>query len=483
MLFSLIIGLLLAVPLPSTINAELGETYGAALSADQQTIYFTGLNRRDNLGFEDIFYSTRNSQGEWTPARLVKGVNTRYTNEAPMTVYGRTMLLFREGRFMVSQKTRNGWSEPTPLNSILSISSWQADAMLTRDGQAMLFAAYERDEDNPPSINLYVARKDANGKWTKPVSLGPAINTAHTERSPYLHPDGKTLYFCSDRDGGYGGLDVWCTTRLNEHSWTEWSKPVNLGPTINSEFSECWYKISNDGTYAIYAVKGNGVHRLYQTELPQAVRPAPIASIAGRLINQQGEPIDGVIRWENLQTGETLGQIVNDPEDGSYFVSLPLGKEYGYYVDHPDYFPKSGAVNLTQVDSSLHLQHDIVMVPYSTLIGKDTSIVINNLFFETDKADILPTSEPELRRMVKLIKWLGVAVVIEGHTDNVGTEEYNQTLSEARAEAVKQALIRLGLTDCKLTAQGFGETRPIADNSTPSGRQQNRRVAIRFEKK
>jgi outer membrane protein OmpA-like peptidoglycan-associated protein len=123
------------------------------------------------------------------------------------------------------------------------------------------------------------------------------------------------------------------------------------------------------------------------------------------------------------------------------------------------------------------------MVPYSSLIGKDTAIVINNLFFEVDKADILPTSIPELKRMVRLLQWLGVAVEIEGHTDSSGTEEYNQALSEARAEAVCQALVQLGLKDCKLTARGYGETRPIADNDTPEGRQLNRRVAIRFYKK
>lgn len=470
-------------PLPPAINAEQGESYGPALSADQQTIYFTGLHRRDNMGMEDIFYSTRDSQGKWSPARLVKGVNTPYTNEAPMTIQGRTMLLFREGRIMVSEKTRSGWSEPKPMPKILTISSWQADAMITRDGQAILFAAYERDGNNPPSINIYVATRDTAGRWTKPISLGPMINTSFTERSPYLHPDGKTLYFCSDRDGGYGGLDVWYATRLDEHSWTKWSEPVNMGPQINTNQAECWYKIANDGQSAIYAVKGQGKHQLYEISLPQDKRPEPIACIQGRVINQKGIPVDGVIRWENLGTGESLGQIASDPEDGRYCVSMPLGKEYGYYVDHPDYFPYSASIDLSKTDSAVRVVRDIVMVPYSTLIGKDTAIVINNLFFEVDKAEILPTSIPELKRMVKLIKWLGVAVEVEGHTDDTGTEEYNQALSEARAEAVCKALVELGLTDCKLTARGYGETQPIADNSTPEGRQLNRRVAIRFSKK
>ena len=483
MIFSFIIGLLLAVPLPPAINAEAGETYGAALTADQQTIYFTGLKRADNLGLEDIFYSTRNSQGEWSQARLVKGVNTPYTNEAPMSVYGRTMLLFREGRIMVSQKTRNGWSEPTPLSSALTVGGWQADAMLTRDGQAMLFAAYQREGNDPPSINIYVSVRDSAGKWTKPFGLGSTINTRFTERSPYLHPDGKTLYFCSDREGTLGGLDVWKSTRLNENSWTEWSEPENLGETINTENSECWYKIANDGQTAIFAVKGPHTHRLYEIALPQDKRPAPVASIAGRVINEKGEPVDGAIIWDDLQSDKRLGQIVNDPEDGSYFVSLPLGKKYGYYVEHPDYFPYSASVDLSDADSAVLLRRDIVMVPYSSLIGKDTAIVINNLFFEVDKADILPTSIPELKRMVRLLQWLGVAVEIEGHTDSSGTEEYNQALSEARAEAVCQALVQLGLKDCKLTARGYGETRPIADNDTPEGRQLNRRVAIRFYKK
>ena len=185
----------LPTPLPPTINAPRGETYGAALSADQQTLYFTGLNRPDNLGLEDIFVSTKNSQGEWSKARLVSSLSTPYTNEAPMSVYGRTMLLFREGRIMVSEKSGRGWSEPKPIGRNLTIGGWQADAMLTRDGEAMLFAAFERgDNGAKPSINIYVAQRDSTGRWQKPISLGSTINTEATERSPYLHRWEDTLF-------------------------------------------------------------------------------------------------------------------------------------------------------------------------------------------------------------------------------------------------------------------------------------------------
>lgn len=473
----------LPTPLPSTINAPRGETYGAALSADQQTLYFTGLNRPDNLGLEDIFVSTRNSQGEWSKARVVSSLSTPYTNEAPMSVYGRTMLIFREGRIMVSEKSGRGWSEPKPIGRNLTIGGWQADAMLTRDGEAMLFAAFERgDNGAKPSINIYVAQRDSTGRWQKPISLGSTINTEATERSPYLHPDGRTLYFCSDRPGTLGELDVWRTTRLNEHSWTEWSEPENLGPQINTAQSECWYKISNDGTYALFAVKGKQSHQLYQIALPQDKRPGPIASISGRLLDEDGHPLDGTIYWEDLSTGERIGQIQTDPEDGRFFVSLPLGKHYGYYAQSRYCFPQSDHLDLTEQDSSMYLERDITLMLYQQLHGCDKWLRLNNVFFDVDKSHILPSSEPELRRIAHAIQEYGISVIVEGHTDNTGTDEHNQSLSQARAESVRLALIRLGCNPNKLKAQGFGATRPVADNATPQGRQLNRRVELHLTK-
>lgn len=470
-------------PLPPAINAMRGETYGPALSADQQTLYFTGLNRADNLGLEDIFSSTRNSQGEWSQALPVRGLNTPYTNEAPMSVYGRTMLLFREGRIMVSEKTGHGWSEPKPISRTLTIGGWQADAMLTRDGQAMLFAAFERGDNGArPSINLYVAQRDSSGRWQKPVSLGPTINTEAIERSPYLHPDGRTLYFCSDRTGTLGGLDVWRTTRLNEHSWTEWSEPENMGPAINTPLQECWYKISNDGLYALYAVKGQGKHQLYQIALPQDKRPGPIAMISGHLRDEDGHPLDGMIYWEDLETGERVGQIATDPEDGRFFVSLPLGKHYGYYAESRYCFPQSDHLDLTRQDTSLRMEKDITLVLYQQLHGCDKWLRLNNVFFDVDRSHILPTSEPELRRIAAAIQQYGISVIVEGHTDNTGSDEHNQALSQARAESVRLALIRLGCNPERLTAQGFGASRPVADNATPEGRQLNRRVELHLKK-
>ncbi len=470
-------------PLPPTINAARGETYGPALSADQQTLYFTGLNRPDNLGLEDIFVSTRNSQGEWSQARLVNGLNTAYTNEAPMSVYGRTMLLFREGRIMVSEKGTHGWKEPQPIGRALTIGGWQADAMLTRDGQAMLFAAYERgDNGGRPSINIYVAHRDSTGRWQKPISLGPTINTEAIERSPYLHPDGRTLYFCSDREGTLGGLDVWRTTRLKEDSWTEWSEPENLGPEINTAEQECWYKISNDGQFALFAVKGEKTHKLYQIALPQDKRPGPIASISGRLLDEDGHPLDGMIYWEDLQTGQRIGQIAADPEDGRFYVTLPLGKHYGYYAESKYCFPQSDNLDLTQQDSSMHIEHDITLLLDKSLHGCDKWLRLNNVFFDVDKSRILPTSEPELRRIAEAIQRYGISVIVEGHTDNTGSDEHNKALSLARAESVRLALIRLGCRPERLSAEGFGSSRPVADNSTPEGRQQNRRVELHLKK-
>ena len=270
--------------LPNTVNTAIGEEYGPTLTVDNRTLYFVGLNREDGSDSEDIYVSCRDERtGEWSRARRIPGLSNPYYNEAPTSVSGdgRLMLLFVEGRMCFSMRAANGWSEPRPLPRHLQLGNWQADAMITADGSALLFAAnYPTPGEEKPSLNIFVSERDEQGRWGTPFSIGPAINTAGMERSPFLHPDMKTLYFSSDRPGTLGELDVWVSRRLSDTCWNCWSEPENLGPAINTAGRDCWYKISTDGTTAYFARKNGRKQDIYAVALPEDKRPETITVMA-----------------------------------------------------------------------------------------------------------------------------------------------------------------------------------------------------------
>ncbi len=270
--------------LPNTINTAIGEEYGPTLTIDDNTLYFVGLNRRETNMSEDIFVSRRDKRtGEWSSAQIVPALSTPYRNEAPTSVSGdgKTMLLFVEGRMCFSQRGPYGWTEPRPLPSYLQLGNWQADAQISADGSALLFAAnYPAEGEERASLNIFVSERDEQGRWGKPYSIGSVINTSGMERSPFLHPDMKTLYFSSDKEGTIGDLDVWVTRRLSDTCWTCWSEPENLGPQINTTGRDCWYKISTDGKSAYYAQKNGRRHDIYSITLPEDKRPEPITVLA-----------------------------------------------------------------------------------------------------------------------------------------------------------------------------------------------------------
>jgi len=482
------------------INTPMGSEYSPTLSGDGKTLYFCGKYRPDNLGNEDI-YIAKIQDNRWTMPHVVAGLSTAEGNEAPESVTqdGQVIILFKNGYLYISQKTIRGWSEPQMLPRVINSSSWQADAMMTADGRAILFAAKKVvSGEERESMNIFVSTLQANGQWSEPKSLGRTINTPKNERSPVLHPDMKTLYFCSAGHSTLGGLDVFKSTRKYEDSWTDWTEPVNLGKEINTTGDDCWYKITTDGEAAYFCKQTNLTDGpttnerggnfqannmdLYWVNLPEAMRPEPVMSIFGRVTDRNGKALQTLVVWEDLETNKEVGMAMSDPVDGSYFITLPEGKIYGYYAEKEGYYPTADYADLRDVDTCRHLEKNITLVNIREMKEEGIPIRINNLFFDVDKADLLPLSISELNRAAAWIKQQRVKVVISGHTDSTGTAAHNRELSLRRAEAVRQYLITQGCQADRLTAEGYGPDQPIGDNATPEGRQLNRRVELRIVK-
>ena len=462
-----------------SINTAQKE-YSPVLTADGNTIYFVRVVYDKATGnSEDIFTSSRNTQG-WERAMPVHELNSPASNEAMQSVSsdGTQLIFFRNGLLYSTYKTSDGWEKPTTLPDNINIAAWQSDAMITSDGRAMLFSAQKQVENEVnTSVNLFVSVMDENGNWGEPIDLGPNINTPGLERKPFLHPDMRTLYFSSDRHGNLGDLDVFKTTRLN-NSWTEWSEPINLGAQINSPRQEWGYKISTDGVTAYYS---NG-DDLYMLELPENMRPDAVATISGIVRDETQRTVGVTIRWEDLDTHESIGQSQTDPANGSFYLVLPLGKNYGYYIDDERYFPLSNNIDLREQKKSINIEKNIHLTSYQQMIEQGLAVQVNNLFFPVNKYELLPQSENELVRIAEIIKAMKIRVEISGHTDSTGDPKKNMILSGQRAESVRSFLIRQGCDASLLVAKGYGATRPVADNITDEGKQLNRRVELRFIK-
>ena len=470
----------------ANINTVQGNEYAQAMSADGMTLLFTGKDRKDNLGGEDIFISTKRN-GVWGKAKLFPNLNTAYGSESPeaLSADGTKLILFKNGKLCVSEKTKNNWTYPEELP--INICDWQADAMITSDGRAILFAASEPTPyqlDKPSNVyeaaNIYVSILDENGEWSEPIDLGPTINTPFCDRSPLLHPDMKTLYFCSQGHGALGGLDVFKSTRLSDDSWTEWSEPVSLGKEINTTGNECWYKISTDGKTAYFSKRVNNNEDIFWLNLPEKMRPNPVATISGKLLDTKGQPVTAEIRWEDLDSHEVIGQSQTDPEDGSYFIILPMGRNYGYYIDDDRYFPLSSNLNLTTKNENVVMENNLEIASIQQMIDDGTPMPLNNIFFNVDESVLLPTSITELKRIASLIQKNNRKIELSGHTDSTGDDEHNQKLSEERAQAAKDFLVSEGCDENNVIAVGYGKKRPVADNKTAEGRRKNRRVELKF---
>jgi len=224
---------------------------------------------------------------------------------------------------------------------------------------------------------------------------------------------------------------------------------------------------------------------IFEFILPVELRPAVVSTISGVILDVNKKPIEANILWEDLVSGEQIGIARSNPVDGSYFIVLPSGRNYGYFVDHPSFFPASNSLDLRNAENMLDIQVNVDVVSYEEMINLEKSVKINNLFFETAKYDIKQESNSELNRVAEILKrskLSNMKIEISGHTDNVGDADYNKNLSELRANAVANYLISKGVDASMIVVNGFGYTKPVVDNNSEANRALNRRVELKLMK-
>ncbi|MEN0003416.1 MAG: OmpA family protein [Bacteroidota bacterium] len=463
-----------------SINTVAGE-YSPVITADEAQIFFC---RKMANGDEEIYVAERTGD-VWTGAKALKGINSVEKFEAPLAIStdGNTLLLFQNGEVKMSKRGQRGWEEPRDLFPGIKKKFWQGGTSISSDGKVIIFAARREDRIGLPiqnNVDLFITVEQEDGTWSKPMNMGLNINTPLEERSPFLHPDMRTLYFSSNGRGGLGNMDVFKTTRVGD-SWTEWTTPVNLGKAINTSGRDWGYRINTAGDKAYFAADTEYFkENLFAVELPQAVRPNQVATISGLLRGINDEAIVGTIKIENLETGEIVSIVEPDPMTGKFIITLPVGVRYGYVVEGDNLFPKANNLDLRTNPEQLRYTENIQVPTIDQMVEKTLAIPLKNLFFETSKYEIQPTSYLELDRLQQLLEQYDLSIEVSGHTDNVGGAAYNKTLSRNRANAVRDYLIQKGSDPSRIKAKGEGADQAVASNEDEAGRALNRRVEIRF---
>ncbi|MBM78355.1 MAG: hypothetical protein CL846_07720 [Crocinitomicaceae bacterium] len=673
---------------PEKYLNSTNDEYNPVPTLDNKELYFCGFNRKDGIGGEDIFLFDKNSKD----VSVINSLSTYDGNEAPLSISadGNTILIWNnenKGDIYYSNKTINGWTEPVPFPAPINSDYYEGDAQLTSDGKSMLFVSsrpggygihtdnsFQYHGDNEYPTDIYICHLDENDNWSAPINLGPEINTKYTERSPFLHPDGRTLYFSSDGLYGLGRLDVFMTTKINDSLWNQWKKPKNLGKEVNTSGKDWGFKFSTDGSKGYYSKsgkrsltsilflldisgsmqgqkiidtkkaakeaaltalknnsevailmfdgscdepitnmigfstditnivntidaarasggtpmykamqkaneymrinksvqskdqliilmsdgdanrcddldnvlntikrkgklykhytiglevneysnayndlthiantsKGKFIHAkssnqlgrlfsdatnslynlgnlgtankdIFSFNVPSHLKPEPVATISGTIKDNNGKPIQVTLEWEDLESGKNMGVCKSDPRDGTYFIALPEGHLYGYYVSEEGYFPSDNNIDLRTKSYTNKVDEEIIVYTLEELKEGNVGTRVNNIFFDYNKYKLKSESYTQLNKIVKILNDnTDLKAEISGHTDSDGDNKYNLELSEKRAESVMKYLIQNGIQKNRIKSIGYGETKPVADNSTNDGKALNRRVEFKF---
>jgi OOP family OmpA-OmpF porin len=387
----------------------------------------------------------------------------------------------------VSISTNRGgsWSDPKPIEIENDYNYNEKANYFLANTRKSLLMSVER-EDTQGGRDLYVSFEKNDSTWTEPLNIGKVINTVGEETAPFLASDDKTLYFSSNGFSGYGGSDVYMSKRLDD-TWTNWSSPENLGPDINTKLDDLFFNIPSTSEFAYYS-RGITADNsdIFRVKMPMFMSPDPIVIVKGKLIDSKtGKPIGAKIIYERLSDGKEVGVTYSNPETGEYEIHLPGGQQYGFRAEAKDHLSESQNLDLRGFTKDGVLAgKDITLAPIEVaLVEVNAQITLNNIFFDFDKSILKSESFPELNRIVTLMNEKStLEVEIAGHTDPIGTGEYNMGLSERRAKSVTRYLVSKGISEKRITTSYFGETRLIDTTNTQEGNRKNRRVEFKILK-
>tara|TARA_B100000508_G_scaffold140085_1_gene139996 strand:- start:89027 stop:91081 length:2055 start_codon:yes stop_codon:yes gene_type:complete len=482
---------------PTKLSLNVNTTGMAELNpqitGDGQALFFT---RKYEVAKDDTddkaMVALKGKNGEWEKAIILpspinkSGISTSTVSPGidGSRIYINGMRGAQSDKYGISMSTIEGgkFTYPEPYE----IKKWTNKASsrtrkLSNDEQ-ILICAFNDGESNG-QLDLYVSFREEKllrTIFTEPINLGPIINTGASENFGFLAADNKTLYFSSSGHHGYGSSDIFMAKRLDD-TWTNWSEPVNMGPIINSLDWDGYFSTDAEGKLGFIAGTRDGqdFSDVYQVPLFKETQPDPVIIVKGKVLDQKtNEPIDADIFFRpiNIKEGEAK-TIRSDKKTGAFTAIFQKGYNYEVVSEKKGYFPISEYLKLDSLEDFASIEKNL----YLKKIEKGEVIRLNNIFFDFGKASLKEESFYELDRLYNLMSKNGkMQIEIGGHTDNVGSADYNKKLSNERAEAVVNYLVKKGIEKGRLTFNGYGPDKPVATNETEEGRALNRRVEFKI---
>ena len=466
------------INLGDSINSNALEYY-PSLTIDGKKMIFTRRVKDD----ED-FYESEWNNNKWSKAISAPGkINTNLNEGAQNISQDGNWLIFTGCNYpegfgscdlYISYKTKNGgWSEAENLGSTINTSAWESAPSLSPDKKDLYFSSTRTGGYG--ARDLWVTHRLQNGKWSTPENLGPDVNTPGDESCPFMHSDNQTIYFNSNGHKGYGTTDLFLTRKDTSNHW---GKPENLGYPINTIDDEGSVIVAADGITAYCASdrkEKNAGLDLYTFKLRRDIQASKTLWVNGNVFDintKQGLPC--TITLTELNSAKQISSIQTD-ETGNFLITLPTNKNYSLNINRKGYLFYSDNFSLidNKLDSFFNLK--IPLQP----IEKGAAVILKNIFFDSNSDLLKKESEIELDKFVSLLNENpNLKIQVNGHTDNVGKKIDNQKLSLNRANAVVKYFVSKGIKAIRLTAVGFGDTKPIADNHSEQGKNNNRRTEI-----
>ena len=476
------------------VNTKTSEYY-PCITADDRTLLYTRDVHDGTPPYghqEDFYTSDRDAQGAWSLGRLIPNVDTKrnegagtlspdgrfiiFTMCADADGYGEGLKGMGSCDLFISRRIGDRWSPPDNLGPMVNSRNWETQPSLGSDGHTLYYVRGLQGADGLKSMDIFMSRLQDDGSWSKPEKLGDNINTPFQEESVQIHPDGRTLYFSSNGHPGMGGLDIFVSRMQADGSW---GPAENLGYPINTGDDENSWVVNAKGTEAFFASDrpgGHGELDLYSAKLPDSARPSPVSYIHGKVTDAStGTAVEADVELYDLATGKLATAAYSDPRTGEFLICLPAGRDYALNTSAEGYLFSSSTYSIAPAGLDKPLDLAIPLNP----IKSGQSIALRNIFFETARYDLLPASNAELNKLLKLMQGTPtLRIEVGGHTDHIGDEGSNQKLSEQRANAVRDFLVGKGIDAARITAKGYGESKPVATNETDEGRALNRRTEI-----
>ncbi|MCK8490340.1 OmpA family protein [Spirosoma sp. RP8] len=479
--------------LGKTVNSP-GQEVAPVIAPDGRTLYFTRNFNKANIGGadrQDVWFSTLTAGTSGNPSSWSEAVNIGppINNAGDNAISG----LSPDGRiaylinvylpdgglsFGISRsvKTRQGWSQPVECkiaNNYNLHEKNQLEFCVSPDGRAIILAVQRKDTRG--NRDLYVALQKPDRTWAEPISLGPVVNTADSESSPFLAADGRTLYFTSAGHPGYGNGDIFVTRRLDD-SWNNWSDPENLGPAINTGEWDGYFTIPASGDFAYLSSRAGsmGEDDIFRLKLYPAIKPDPVAIVSGQVLDAKTKkPVASEVISSLANEDKETAKADYDPETGEYKLILPTQKIYTLKAIKEGYFPTTETLDLSKDKRFRDIKRNLLLIK----IEAGQKITMGDVLFEQSQFTLLPGASSELNRLVDMMNQYPVMeLMIEGHTDNQGDWEPNMKLSADRVQTVKEYLTSKGIAESRIQTKAWGPSKPIASNGTEEKRKQNRRV-------